>query len=58
MSDINKVTEYLRAHLPEHILMDILEKPADKWGGRCMLDMIKDGHVDEVLKELEEAFNQ
>lgn len=58
MSDLDRVVELLRAHIPEASIMDVLEREAPGWDGKCILDMIQEGRVDEVLQGLSDAFDQ
>ena len=57
MSDINKVTDFLRSHIREDLLLEFMEKPSPLWDGRCILDMVKEGKTDEVLASLSDALD-
>lgn len=58
MSDIDKVTDFLRSHIREDLVLEFMEKPSPLWDGRCILDMLKEGKADEVLKRLSDAIDQ
>jgi len=57
MSDVNKVVELLRSHIREDLVLEFMEKPSPLWDGRCILDMLKEGKVDEVLQRLSDALD-
>ena len=54
MSDI---VEFLRYHIDEAKIIEVLEKPSPVWEGRCILDMVKEDRAKEVLEALAEAMD-